>query len=140
MICALVHRNDLHLSRVIVQLVVYGASMSCSALCANNTASCGVTISTRFVAKAMHGCELLASHVDGCAKLSSRLNHAHYTVAKASLGVPPATSLGSYTRDSGARPHGETFPSSTAGMQRKPQRQFSLLLFTLEPHCVYRGE
>ena len=52
--------------------------------------------STRVVAKAMHGCELLASHVDGFTKVSSRLNHAHYIVAKACLGVPPTTSLGSY--------------------------------------------
>eukprot|EP00439_Symbiodinium_sp_Y106_P045074 s1566_g5.t1 len=44
--------------------------------------------STRVVAKAMHGCELLASHVDGFTRVSSRLNHAHYTVAKACLGVP----------------------------------------------------
>ena len=52
--------------------------------------------STRVVAKAMHVCELLASHVDGFTKVSSRLNHAHYIVAKACLGVPPTTSLGSY--------------------------------------------
>ena len=34
--------------------------------------------SARVVAKAMHGCELLASQVDGFAEVSSGLNHAHY--------------------------------------------------------------